>query len=60
MAKVPGSKRMKAELIKEEYMGCGVCVVGCQQQALTYELVRPPEHIPPAEASPLRAPAPLN
>jgi ferredoxin len=26
-------------------MGCGVCIVGCEQKALTYEIVRPPAHI---------------
>jgi ferredoxin len=48
MVKPAGSKKMKAELIADECMGCGVCVVGCKQKALTYELIRPPEHIPPA------------
>ena len=47
MVKVPNSKKMKAELIAEACMGCGVCVVGCEQKALTFELIRPPEHIPP-------------
>jgi Na+-translocating ferredoxin:NAD+ oxidoreductase subunit B len=60
MVKVPGSKKMKAEIIDKECMGCGVCVVGCPQKALTYELIRPPEHIPPAEAAPLKAPIPLK
>jgi len=32
-------------------MGCGVCVVGCKQKALTYELIKPPEHIPPDSAA---------
>jgi ferredoxin len=48
MAKTANSKKMKAELMKEECMGCGVCVINCKQKALTYELIRPPEHIPPA------------
>jgi electron transport complex protein RnfB len=48
MVKPQNSKKMKAELIPAECMGCGVCVIGCEQQALTYELIRPPEHIPPA------------
>jgi Pyruvate/2-oxoacid:ferredoxin oxidoreductase delta subunit len=60
MVKVPGSKKMKAELVNDQCMGCGVCVVGCPQKALTYELVRPPEHIPPADASPLKPPVPLK
>ncbi len=51
MVKTPGSKKMKVHLVEAECMGCGVCVVGCQQQALTYELVRPPGHIPPASAA---------
>ena len=54
MVKVPGSKKMKAQINAKECMGCGVCVVGCPQNAVTYELIRPPEHIPPAEASPFR------
>jgi len=41
------SKKKKAYIIKDFCMGCGSCVVGCQQKALTFELVRPPEHIPP-------------
>jgi ferredoxin len=52
MVKVPGSKKMKAQINTEKCMGCGVCVVGCPQKALTYKLIRPPEHIPPSEASP--------
>jgi NAD-dependent dihydropyrimidine dehydrogenase PreA subunit len=48
MSKVANSKKMKAELIAEECMGCGACVVRCPQKALTYEMIRPPEHIPPA------------
>jgi ferredoxin len=60
MVKVPGSKKMKAELITEECMGCGVCVVGCPQKVLTFELIRPPEHIPPSDASPLTAPIALK
>jgi len=51
MVKTAGSKKMKAHLIEKECMGCGVCVVGCKQGALTYEMVRPPEHIPPASAA---------
>jgi ferredoxin len=51
MVKVAGSKKMKAKLIPENCMGCGVCVIGCESKAITFELVRPPEHIPPASAA---------
>jgi electron transport complex protein RnfB len=47
MQKVAGSKKMKSMVIKEKCLGCGVCVVGCKHNALTFELVRPPEFIPP-------------
>ncbi len=48
MVKPAGSKKMKAHLLEKECMGCGVCVVGCPEKALTYELIRPVEHIPSA------------
>jgi NAD-dependent dihydropyrimidine dehydrogenase PreA subunit len=51
MVKTANSKKKKAELIAGECMGCGACVVACKQKALTYELIRPPEHIPPANAA---------
>lgn len=59
MAKVPGSKKMKAEVNVRACMGCGVCVVGCAQKALTFELARPPSHIPPAKDAAIRARARL-
>jgi ferredoxin len=40
------SKKKKAHILREYCMGCGSCIVGCKQKALTFELVRPPEHIP--------------
>jgi NAD-dependent dihydropyrimidine dehydrogenase PreA subunit len=40
------SDKKKAHILEENCMGCGSCVVGCKQNALTFELVRPPEHIP--------------
>ena len=40
-----------------ECMGCGVCVLQCKQQAFTFEIVRPPEHILPKPAT---APAGLT
>ena len=36
-----------ATVIPEKCYGCGVCVLGCKQNALVFELVRPPEFIPP-------------
>jgi Pyruvate/2-oxoacid:ferredoxin oxidoreductase delta subunit/DNA-binding Lrp family transcriptional regulator len=46
MKPVPGSKKMKSSIISEHCLGCGVCVVKCPKNALTLELIRPPEHIP--------------
>jgi electron transport complex protein RnfB len=60
MVKVPGSKKMKAQITEKECYGCGVCVVGCQQKAIRFDLIRPPEHIPPAEAAVVRPPPPLG
>ena len=50
MVKVPGEKKMKAQITKEDCYGCGVCVVGCPEKAIRFDLIRPPEHIPPEEA----------
>jgi NAD-dependent dihydropyrimidine dehydrogenase PreA subunit len=50
------SKKKKAHILKENCMGCGSCILGCKQKAITFELVRPPEHIP---TQPLRARAGL-
>jgi ferredoxin len=46
MRSTMNSKKKKAHIVKENCMGCGACIVGCKQKALTFELVRPPEHIP--------------
>src|SRR4030042_1868735 len=43
MVNVPGSKKLKAKINPAECYGCGCCVVGCEQKALTFELIRPPE-----------------
>jgi len=45
MTKVPGSKRLKASVKEEKCMGCGLCVVGCEQKALVFDLVKPPEYL---------------
>jgi ferredoxin len=42
--------------LKDFCMGCGSCIVGCKQKALTFELVRPPEHIPLKPAFPFKMP----
>jgi electron transport complex protein RnfB len=60
MVKVPGSKKMKAQITAEDCYGCGVCVVGCPQKAIRFDLVRPPEHHPPASLAYLRSPTPLK
>ncbi len=46
MKRVPGSKKMKAFIVDEHCMGCGLCVFKCPNQAMRLELVRSPEHIP--------------
>jgi ferredoxin/predicted transcriptional regulator len=48
MVDAAGSDKMKANVIAEKCLGCGVCVIGCKQGALVFNLVRPPEFIPPA------------
>ena len=50
MKPVPGSKKQKSFIINEHCLGCGVCVVKCPKNALTLELIRPPEHIPTVSA----------
>jgi Na+-translocating ferredoxin:NAD+ oxidoreductase subunit B len=60
MVKVPNARKMKAQITEKECYGCGVCVVGCEARAIRFDLVRPPEHIPPAEAAALKMPSPLK
>jgi NAD-dependent dihydropyrimidine dehydrogenase PreA subunit len=55
LVKVPGAKKLKAKINPKECYGCGVCVVGCPQKAIRFDLIRPPEHIPPASAARPRA-----
>jgi electron transport complex protein RnfB len=43
-------KKMKAWINPEKCLGCGVCVIGCKQKAITFELIRPPDFIPPRPA----------
>lgn len=53
MVPMPGSKKIKARVDNEKCMGCGVCILGCKARALTFELVRPPEFIPPKPSAPM-------
>jgi NAD-dependent dihydropyrimidine dehydrogenase PreA subunit len=46
MKKPAGSKKMKAYIINEHCMGCGLCIFTCPNKAMHLELVRPPAHIP--------------
>ncbi|OGO19424.1 MAG: hypothetical protein A2Z15_06195 [Chloroflexi bacterium RBG_16_50_11] len=47
MQAIAGSDKPKASVNKNKCLGCGVCVIGCKQKAMTFELVRPPDFIPP-------------
>jgi electron transport complex protein RnfB len=53
MDPIPDSRKAKAKIIDEKCLGCGVCVLGCKQNALTYRIVRPPDFIPAKPALPL-------
>jgi Pyruvate/2-oxoacid:ferredoxin oxidoreductase delta subunit len=53
MDPIPNSKKSNARIMGEKCLGCGVCVLGCKQEALTYTLVRPPEFIPAKPALPM-------
>lgn len=46
MDPIRDTKKARARIIDDKCLGCGVCVLGCKQDALTYVLVRPPEFIP--------------
>ena len=39
------SKKQRAVISAEKCKGCGLCIVSCKQNALRYEIVRPPEYI---------------
>ena len=45
MRRVPDSKKLKAFVNEEKCMGCGLCVIGCEQKALIFDLVKPPEYL---------------
>ena len=44
--KTANSKKLKANVLAENCMGCGVCVLACEPGSLKMAIVRPPEHIP--------------
>jgi heterodisulfide reductase subunit A len=50
MAKVEGSRKLKASIIEDNCFGCGSCVVGCEPGALKMKVVQSPEFIPGAVA----------
>ena len=41
---------MKAYVINEHCMGCGLCIFKCPKNAMKLEVVRPPEYIKPRVA----------
>jgi ferredoxin len=45
MRRVPDSKKLKAFVNEEKCMGCGLCVIGCEQKALIFDLVKPPDYL---------------
>jgi electron transport complex protein RnfB len=49
MVQRAGSENGKAVVDSAKCMGCGVCVLKCETQALRLDLVRPVEHIPDAQ-----------
>jgi ferredoxin len=48
MVAVSGAEKPRALVNKDKCLGCGACVIGCKQKALTFELIRPADFIPPA------------
>ena len=59
MRKPEGSKKFKATIIAENCKGCGVCIVGCKQKAMRYEIVRPPQYLKEREFR-LPTPGPIK
>ena len=41
------SGELKSSIDAERCKGCGLCIITCEPNALTYEIVRPPEYLKP-------------
>jgi ferredoxin len=46
MVKITGEKKLKAQIDPEKCLGCGICAVGCEQEAIKLVEVRPLEYLP--------------
>jgi H+/Na+-translocating ferredoxin:NAD+ oxidoreductase subunit B len=46
MDKVEGSRRLEAVITDDDCFGRGICVVGCEPEALKMKVERPAEFIP--------------
>jgi|WetSurMetagenome_2_1015567.scaffolds.fasta_scaffold1009770_1 ferredoxin len=40
-----GQRKLKAVVDTKKCMGCGLCIIGCEQIALKFDLVKPPEYL---------------
>ena len=46
MAKLPGSKKLQAQVNPEACYGCGCCFMVCEQKTISMKCVRPESHVP--------------
>ncbi|MGD9142276.1 MAG: 4Fe-4S binding protein [Dehalococcoidia bacterium] len=47
MRPTAGSRKLKAYVSPEKCKGCGLCIIKCKENAMRYEIVRPPEYLKP-------------